>query len=880
MLFGPPIRLLYQAHRTGQRLGLSVHSDKFWVSMVLEKRHVAYAAGVPELLSSLRAPRFDPDALNGVMGRDMGLAIRAGHSATEVIEAACVGVGRFLASLVDDRDVTAHIDPNPMALSEALPMPRSAITLLSEGLAELRPSSFVAARFEDDRHHLVVAKVPDDTYLIDLDPITLRTLRLVRQPVPLGDLAARSGRNQPRRTEHFWRSFDLLHALGLLELLRPDVGARARFVSSDIGGWEQGVSRPPPRTPAARPARRPTHDSRPERVAPQVGRPVARMAEPTPELGRPVARREAPPRAPWDRPSTSGETLIPETRSSETLIPETRSLFEEPAPPNATFLFEDLSALDDGNDGVMETFEADESSEAWSADALDDGSFATLGEPEDSDVELSLPEDSEASSFELGEGDALSFDLGEEDALSFDLGGEEASFELGQEVSFDLGGEEDALSFDLGDGEAVSFELEDPEPGPPRSEDTSLAAVLEEIEDEDPATSLEFFFGAEDAATEDVVEDEDPAGSLPSDSELDDLLRDFEHPGEEAGGVLDLLGEGPGAGPSRTLSLNDLSSPEQLQNAIDARQEAAGERGGLMALLEDDEITTGFEEPQIIVEDEDEEDSWVGSIPPLQSAEDDEDDEDPISEIHASAEAVLDQVAPHQGGAFAPVTAEELLEMSALCAELNPLAILRLNLDQLDGMLTLDGVRQAFQRERRRYDPLHFTTKTREVREAVQALDEILRASREALRDPAIVAMWVRALRAFAEEREPPGAQDLVEARRHFERAQALAFQRDWRGASLAVTEALQRWPGQPRVRLLQVFCEVAQRRISPMDGVFNIDSMWLIEPAEQALAQVTAGRLLKASGRSAQAVARFRAALELDPDREDARRELDAAQH
>lgn len=822
MLFGPPLRLLYQAHRSGQRVGLGVHSERFWVSMVLEKRHVVFAAGIPDLLDDLPpSPRLDPEQLNGVMSHDMEVAIRDGYSAHQVIEAACAGVGRFLAGLVDNAEVSAHIDPHPAPVDGALPLPRSAIALLAEGLPELRPPEEVARRFHPERNHLVVARVPDDSYLIDLDPITLRTLRLVRQPVALGDLAARSGRNQTRRTEHFWRAFDLLHALGLLEILRPD-RPQERWVSSDIGGWESGVERPPSRTAASPPLRSPS--TRP----PPRAAPPAPPREPV-SLGRPVARLEeaAPPR----------ETLIPEEpapRTNQTLVPAPSDT--STADPSATFLFDDLSSLDGGDDGVMEAFSADD---------------------------LSVEPPPSAS------GAAFLWDEDEEEDEAASEPAPEAPRDAGASMEFLFDIEEEDEDPDTDPGAGVSFSVEE--------------------EADDPSTSLEFVFGEDDGLSEplgllpeppDLPREAPPAPPVHAEPPSDDVFLLFDD--EPAADPLDLLGGEPASTSARRpLSLEELGSPERLQEAVDARQRAASRdqapAGGLMALIgEADPTELVHEEPEIIVEDDEEEDTWAGPLPPV---EDDEDSHDPTSDIHTSAERVLDEAAPALGGEVTAVSEDALFEMSALCGELNPLAILHMNLDQLDGMLTLDGVRLAFQRERRRYDPKLYKNAGPEVRDAAHALDEILRASREALRDPAIVAMWVRALRAFAEERPPPDAQQLVAARRHFEEAQALAFQRDWRGASLAVTEALRNWPGQPRVRLLQVFCEVAQRRISPLDGVFNIDSMWLSEPAEQALAQVTAGRLLKASGRGAQAVARFRAALELDPDRDDARRELAAAQ-
>ena len=100
-----------------------------------------------------------------------------------------------------------------------------------------------------------------------------------------------------------------------------------------------------------------------------------------------------------------------------------------------------------------------------------------------------------------------------------------------------------------------------------------------------------------------------------------------------------------------------------------------------------------------------------------------------------------------------------------------------------------------------------------------------------------------------------------------------------WTEAQHAAMLAARLDPRQARYRILDIFCRVAARQISPVDGVMNLDALFLTEPKEQALAQVTAGRLLKAAGRKSQAMSRFKAALQLDPERADAKSELESTQ-
>ena len=76
------------------------------------------------------------------------------------------------------------------------------------------------------------------------------------------------------------------------------------------------------------------------------------------------------------------------------------------------------------------------------------------------------------------------------------------------------------------------------------------------------------------------------------------------------------------------------------------------------------------------------------------------------------------------------------------------------------------------------FRPESFTRASLDTLEAVTALDEIFRSSREALYDPAIVALWLRELRAFAELPPEANDDDARRARELFERAQALAYRR------------------------------------------------------------------------------------------------------
>ncbi|MCB9759881.1 MAG: hypothetical protein H6739_08610 [Alphaproteobacteria bacterium] len=661
MIHGPPIALLFRAHRRGERCSVTVHGDRTWSTLILKRRKVVHVEGVPELLAPLQDRLPDPDALRGLLNHDVGVAMAAGIPVNQVLDAACEGLGLFLGGLVGAR-ATAHLELDRDPPEGSFPLPRPFMHIFSAGLAAVRPPEAVEAELRKRMDDTLAARVPDDTYLVDLDPIVLRTLRLIRNAMPLRELIERSGRGQGERTRHAWRSVDLLLQLGMAELLGQDAPRRPpRIISSHD---------PEPLTPTLPPRVEPAPPSWPRS-----------LEERTPAAPLPPLRVDDPP-----------------ARANSAERPPPFTLHEDEA--------ELIAAPPD---------EEDDSVIAAPPDEEDDSVIAAPPDEEDDSV-IAAPPDEEDDETEL----------------------------------------------------VVALPGGDPVP-----DDPPTSKFIEIIDDE----------------TDSIV-------GLPSERVEVELEEDDDSA---------LFGETRDPDTSVEDSVDDVS-------------------------------IIGVDAARVLIEFDDDPDTAVEGADP-----------------------------------------DELLEMAALCSELNPLAVLRLDAEQLNGVLTMRGLQEAFHRETDRFHPDRFQEASIEVREAAEALDEILRSSREALRDPHILAVWLRGIRAFTEPLDPPDEDDAEQARQRFAEAQTLAMQRAWTQASAAVDEAVRLDPGPSRYHLLRLFCRVALRTLSPMDGVLNVDSMWLTDPSDQALAQVTAGRLLKACGKRAQALARFRTALQLDPTREDARRELNA---
>ncbi len=225
----------------------------------------------------------------------------------------------------------------------------------------------------------------------------------------------------------------------------------------------------------------------------------------------------------------------------------------------------------------------------------------------------------------------------------------------------------------------------------------------------------------------------------------------------------------------------------------------------------------------------------------------------------------------------APPLEAELARLGALCVEVNPLVICQLETDALHGPVTTSQLERAYRNGMVRFAPGNFLDAAAHTLQASKSLASLLRDGLESVKTPLILAAWLRDLRAF-QRPDRPDMDSERKATELFEESRDLAADRHWNEALAAVTSSLTLDPTATSHRILQVFLLVATRRMSPEDGVLNLDGLDLEDPRAQAQAQVTAGRLLKAARRPTDALDRFRMALRLDPDRRDARMELEFA--
>ncbi|MCP4806092.1 MAG: hypothetical protein GY913_06690 [Proteobacteria bacterium] len=219
----------------------------------------------------------------------------------------------------------------------------------------------------------------------------------------------------------------------------------------------------------------------------------------------------------------------------------------------------------------------------------------------------------------------------------------------------------------------------------------------------------------------------------------------------------------------------------------------------------------------------------------------------------------------------------EMHRLGALCVEINPLVILELTPEQAHAPQSSRKLQEAYIEAVRRFASDAFRDASPAVQGSARSFRALLKENRAALENRAILSAWLRDLRAFDRIGVAVTLNNEKSAEAHFVGARKAAADRDWPEALKRVERAIDDNPLSGRYRILHLFLLVATRKLSALDGVLNLDALDLEDPGEMAQAQVTAGRLLKAARRQAEAILRFRTALRLDPSRVDARREIEA---
>lgn len=189
--------------------------------------------------------------------------------------------------------------------------------------------------------------------------------------------------------------------------------------------------------------------------------------------------------------------------------------------------------------------------------------------------------------------------------------------------------------------------------------------------------------------------------------------------------------------------------------------------------------------------------------------------------------------------------------------------------------LTPDVVAAAWREASRRFHPDQYYSAAPEIRTLAEAAFAELNAAYERLQDPAGLVEEERFLDArrrgvlFISER------DKAAARVAFRKGEVLFRAREWKDADGPLSEAERLDPTVWPHAFFAAQAAWLSRRISPEAALLRLGEVKTERADQAAELDVAIGTVLKSLGRSAEAQARFRAALEKFPENRDAQREV-----
>ena len=306
---------------------------------------------------------------------------------------------------------------------------------------------------------------------------------------------------------------------------------------------------------------------------------------------------------------------------------------------------------------------------------------------------------------------------------------------------------------------------------------------------------------------------------------------------------------------------------------------------------EDEDDLDDDDEAFAAVEDDDDDESLSASIDVAEDGDFEHDDFEDDLDDDDLAETTLDQESepprlralpdePEDTSAHDPTEgldhpdAAELVGQFQALREANPLAVLGLGLDDVEGYITMPMLRRKAHLAAGRWHPERFADEHEHVRAAAEALFHLVERRWNALKDPRILTKALKEWKAII----PPHSvdQEGVSRGRHlYGRARQQATANAWTAALLTVGEALEADPTDLRCRLLDLQCRVVLEEFDVDSALANLDALHCRDNRDQAELEHTGGLLLKQAGRLDEAIDRFEWALEHDPKHVSAQREL-----
>ncbi len=239
--------------------------------------------------------------------------------------------------------------------------------------------------------------------------------------------------------------------------------------------------------------------------------------------------------------------------------------------------------------------------------------------------------------------------------------------------------------------------------------------------------------------------------------------------------------------------------------------------------------------------------------------------------LEAARPADPDPVAPEADEAADP-RLEKLRAAEAAFATALPIDVLELGDRKKVGE---DDVSNAYREISKRYHPDLYFSAPPDVRALAESCFARVNAAHDALRAPGGLSEARRVLEARGEGRAYVGEKEFSAAKVAFRKGEIAFRNRDWQAADDQLREAVRLDPATWPYALNAAHAGWLSRRLPTKEAVAQLDAIAANTPQRAAEVQFVAGNLYKLAGQPADALARWKAAVERDPNNRDAQREL-----
>ncbi len=198
----------------------------------------------------------------------------------------------------------------------------------------------------------------------------------------------------------------------------------------------------------------------------------------------------------------------------------------------------------------------------------------------------------------------------------------------------------------------------------------------------------------------------------------------------------------------------------------------------------------------------------------------------------------LEELDTAQGALIQPLESE-LRALRVRATEEGPFVLLDLRDLDLNAPVRRMDLHRAVERSVRRLSrgPWAHTPEQRKLR-------VLMEDARPVLQDPDALARWVKVLRRLTRIHAPIQARDRRRAPLHLDMAVALRRQGQWKAALAQASRAFELDPTREVIRVDQILCLLALKRMGLGDALLNLAALDLRNPKDRERAQRTAKRL------------------------------------